>query len=408
MIRMNALYLLLPCAIFVLIVTPSSSCGEVYGVTCFDGSHHPPGFDCSSLIPKDKATDDPVSLPSTGRQNPNQLRIKRRQEEKLRIQKDKARRRELRELEEEQARLREEALKREALQKMQFEKDKQNALKLLKSTDRQLDTKSTFGSGLKIKSTSESKLKLKGVQEPLFSIGNKHSAPVDLQDASSTTPKLLAPERDKSIVGQKGLRTNYVPKPALPSLEDYHYDKKSKNEIVFDALEIGSGDIMVSIEHLERYLLEVDSKNVKVQEALSYVQGMAEGSYVVKEKENEDNKEIVDEKAANRRLFDPGQEDSYHLLDAVARPPGIRKWPGPKRNSELAPSLVNPLDWRSVRDSAIAETVKELHGEWDSLNRDDLKNCIQNIEKLQQENPNSVGYSQAIEFFKGVMTHYEQ
>ena len=65
-------------------------------------------------------------------------------------------------------------------------------------------------------------------------------ATVNIHDPSK--PPTVSPKEVKGEVGsQKGLRTNYVPKPALASLEDYHYDRKERTDIILDALEVGRG-----------------------------------------------------------------------------------------------------------------------------------------------------------------------
>jgi len=293
----------------------------------------------------------------------------------------------------------EEARKHEEANKKQFEQDKQNALKLLKSGSEQLDPKSVSSGEVKLKSAEQTGLKLRGLKEPRFSKGTKHSAPVDLKTIPPDKPVAASPEsmKLKTESRAKSLKTGYVPKPALPSLADYHYEKKSRTDIVLDALEVGRGSFPKSVRHLEKYLVEVDPNNVKVQEALSYIQGMAEGDFATKEKDRN--------KKGGQGQFDPSPDDSSALLEAVAGQPRL-KWPGPRVNPDQIIPHANPLDWKSVRESAIAEALSSLAKDTEKLTRDDLQKCIQSLEKRVQKNPDANGYSQALQFFKGAIIYY--
>lgn len=51
-IKLSVLYSFILLILFI----PSQLYGEVYGVTCFDGSHHKPGFDCRDLLQGDSTT----------------------------------------------------------------------------------------------------------------------------------------------------------------------------------------------------------------------------------------------------------------------------------------------------------------------------------------------------------------
>ena len=272
-------------------------------------------------------------------------------------------------------------------------------MKLLKSNSEQLDPKSVSNGKIKLKSAGQAGLKLSGLKEPRFSKGTKHSAPVDLKTIPPDKPLVVSPGsmKLKTADREKGLKTSYVPKPELPSLADYHYEKKSRTDIVLDALEVGSGSFLKSVRHLEKYLLQVDPNNVKVQEALSYIQGMAEGDFARKEKDR-NNK-------AKQGLFDPSPDDSSALLEAVAGKPRL-KWPGPTVNPDQTIPRANPLDWKSLRESAIAEAIYSLSKDTEKLTRDDLQKCIQSLEKRVQKNPDANGYSQALHFFKGLITYY--
>jgi hypothetical protein len=288
----------------------------------------------------------------------------------------------------------EEARRLEEARRKEFEQDKQNALKLLKSTTDQLGLKSVTDNGMKLKGFEEEStgLKLKGIEEPLFSKGTKYSAPVNLKSIPSDKSPVISPDvmKMKSGTSEKGLKTSYVPKPSFP-LADCHYENKTRNDIILDALEVGRGDFLSSVKHLESYLKEINPDIVKVQEALSYIQGMAEGDYIVNKKEE------------SRDPFAPAPEDSSALLEAIS---SKSQWPGPTVNPDQPVSFANPLDWKSVRDRAIYEAFESLLVDTEELTRDDLQKCLQLIEKQVQKNPEVNGYSQALQFFKGVITYY--
>ena len=272
---------------------------------------------------------------------------------------------------------------------------------MLKSGAGQLGLKSGADGDLGLKGVSGSDLKLKGIapakpalKEPLFSKGTKSSAPVDLKSIDPSKPPTVSPKEVKGEAdSQKGLRTNYVPKPALASLEDYHYDKKERTDIILDALEVGRGSYIRSVRHLENYLKSVEPNNVKVQEALSYIQGMAEGEF------------LLSKRKQKKGVFDPSPDDSRALLEVIADS-SKRQWPGPTINPELDEPLSNPLDWESVRDSIIAETVKLLPADTEKATRKDFQNCIDALSKQAQENPENDGVRQALLFFEGVISNY--
>lgn len=61
-IKLSVLY---PFMLLLLFI-PTQGYSEVYGVTCFDGSHHPPGFDCRKLLQGGSGTGSGGSTGSTG------------------------------------------------------------------------------------------------------------------------------------------------------------------------------------------------------------------------------------------------------------------------------------------------------------------------------------------------------
>jgi len=291
----------------------------------------------------------------------------------------------------------EEERKQEDERRKQFDRDKQKALELLKSGSKSLGLKKDTGTGLKLKGVSAEAptLKTDKYKEPPYTKGHKAFAPVDLRHISPNLPSVTTSDTLKlKSSREKGLKTSYVPKPSLPSLREYHYDKKPLNEIVLDALEVGRGDYMMSIGHLERYLGEVDPDNIKVQNALSYIQGMAEGDAGTREVSG-----------VQQGPFDPDANDSEALTEAVSG--NIhRKWPGPTVNPEQPISLTNPLDWKGARDRLIVEILASLNKETGDLNREDLQNCLASLQKKAIENPGVAGYNQALQFLKGLITHY--
>ena len=126
---------------------------------------------------------------------------------------------------------------------------------------------------------------------------------------------------------------------------------------------------------------------MKVQEALSFIQGMAEGDFLRRKLEKKTG------------LFDPTPDDSRMLLEVIACT-SRRQWPGPTVNPELEEPLSNPLDWESVRNSIIAETVKLLPADTEKATRKDFQKCIDALNKQAQEDPENDGVRQALLFLK--------
>lgn len=400
MIKKSVIYLSI---LFVSLLPSRLSAGEVYGVTCADGTNHPAGFDCEEYMRKKMATGIPreerqVSPASRQQQLERERELEWQRQQRLEREQEL----EWERLRQQQLREAEERRKREEARRKQFEKDKQEALNMLKSGTDQTGLKVGNDDGLVIKDGSGSDLKLKGIKptgqslkDSLFSKGTKSSAPVELKSMDTSKPPIVSPEEVKGDLDtRKGIGTNYVPKPSLGSLENYHYEKKERTDIILDALEVGRGSYIESMRHLEDYLKRVDPDNVKVQEALSYIQGMAEADYLRLKMEKKPGP------------FDPSPDDSRALLEAdtvtLKRP-----WPGQTVNPELDQPLPNPLDWRSVRDTAIVETFDLLPEDTEEPTRDDWQQCIRSLEKRVQENPDVNGYSQALQFFEGVMTQYD-
>ncbi len=405
MIKKLVIYLpILVLSLMILSLLPARlSSGEVYGVTCADGTNHPPGFDCEEYMREKMGTETPRE---ERRVSPvmRQQQLEREQEFERQRQQRLEREQELEweRLRQQQLREAEERKKREEARRKQFEQDKQEALNMLKSGTGRMGLKTGADDGPGIKDGSASDLKLKGIEpagqslkDAPFSKGTKSSAPVQLKSVHSSRPPVVSPEQLKGDVDdRKGLRTNYVPKPSLGSLEDYHYDKKERTDIILDALEVGRGSYIESVRHLEDYLTSVDPGNIKVQEALSYIQGMAEGEFLQTEMEKKPGP------------FDPSPDDSRALLEADSVTLK-RTWPGRTVNPELDQPLTNPLDWRSVRDTAIVETFDLLPEGAEEPARDDWQRCIRSLEKRGREHPDVNGYTQALQFFKGVITHYD-
>ncbi|MFC2140579.1 tetratricopeptide repeat protein [Candidatus Auribacterota bacterium] len=248
----------------------------------------------------------------------------------------------------------------------------------------------TFGSSVPSDVSSKSSLDFVGSKEPLFSKGNKHSAPVGLQFVDSTQPLTITPEEIKGkLPTEKGLKINYVPKPALPSLEDYQYHKKTRADIILDTLEVGRGSHIKSVRHLEDYLKKVDPGNIKVRDALSYITGLGEGDYLKKSQKEK----------KSRKLFDPSPEDSKELLEAIVETQPI------KTKQDLP--RPQPPVWKVTRDSVIANTLDEFADDIENLKKEDFLKCINYLKKEVQANPDDHEHRQALLFFEGVNAHFE-
>jgi tetratricopeptide (TPR) repeat protein len=197
---------------------------------------------------------------------------------------------------------------------------------------------------------SSSELEFITEKEPVVSKGSKDSAPPVL--GGKETPQDL-----KKGQPQKGLVTKDVPLPeVIPEWDPL--SAKTPGQIVLRALEEGKIDankkgpsnLDVSINYLENYLKTENPNNVKVREAVSYLEGMRERAKVYEP-----------EKKPNP--FEASQEDSQYLLEAIAGKK-IPQWPGEK-NPNPKPFGRNPLDWRKQRNETLLRALKENQGDWD-------------------------------------------
>lgn len=387
----------------VLIITilfPSLLYAEEYeakGVTCADGTHHPPGFDCEAYMRGKTGSDNSsvgVGIPLGYPQPDNRQQEWEKQQEREWLEK--------------QQRDAEERKRRDAERRKQFEQDKQKALNMLKSGTGQLGLKEAPNStGVPLKSTGQNDLKLKSYKESLYSRGTKNSAPVVLKSIPDDKPKAVFPEdmKMKSGAREKGLKTGYVPKPLLPSLADYHYDRKSRTDIIFDALEVGRGSYIKSIGHLAAYLAQVEPENVKVQEAMSYIQGMAEGEYI---------KQAIEKKksAMYNGLFDPDAKDSWALLEDIPKPPEPSWWHTlllsitPEEPVEPVNSPESQPIWMAARDSVVAEAAALLPEEQEKWTRTDMEKCVRYLETKKKKFPKDERIDQALQFFQGVRVYF--
>lgn len=150
-LKYPAFYLLI-FFLLLLFFSPPNSYGAVYGVTCFDGSNHPPGFDCSSLIRGG-------SSGSSGGSTYQEPSYDWREQERLRkeIERQNQLRRQLQEAEKE-------AIQREKIAKEKFNIEKNKAVNSLKGTSsgtlqiKGSDLRTTFG----IKTSPDVELKTPG------------------------------------------------------------------------------------------------------------------------------------------------------------------------------------------------------------------------------------------------------
>jgi tetratricopeptide (TPR) repeat protein len=221
--------------------------GECKSVTCFDGSVHPCGFDCTTLLSP--------STPSSSGTRPaarDWETIRREQKSERRL---KARQRWEQELE----RRRQEQNNRQKLEETeekarreQFEKDKQEALKMLNSGARALGES---GSGPKLKIGTSPGLTLK---EPLFSKGYKGSAPPYLADLDPKWPIVIEPKKVEGGTPEALRKAN------------------RRTHVLLDALEAGEGNWEASISYLQNRLA-ASPRDLVVRDTLNYVRGLYRG-----------------------------------------------------------------------------------------------------------------------------------
>jgi len=186
-------------------------------------------------------------------------------------------------------------------------------------------------------------------KEPIISKGDRNSAPVVLDEGAKDQPSDLKGEEPR-----KGLKIKEVPRFILIPPREDPYSVSTHAEIVLDALEKGDKDWDRSINYLKGYLATKNPDNVKVQEALSYLEGMR-----VRSSEAEPPRK--------KALFDPEEGTSQGLLESMPPPkPGfLEKFfdrepepPPPTRPAR------NPEQWRSERSVAVLEAVKQGNGDW--------------------------------------------
>lgn len=186
-------------------------------------------------------------------------------------------------------------------------------------------------------------------KEPVISKGSITSAPVEL-------PEKAVPLDLKAGQPEKGLVTKDVPIPeVIPQWDPL--SAKTPGEIVLRALEkgkidgkMGPSNLDASINYLENYLKTGNPNNIKVKQAVSYLEGMRERAK-------------LDEPDKKPNPFEPSPDDSRYLLEAITGKK-IPEWPGEK-NPQAKPFGRNPLDWRKQRNQALLEALKTNQGDWD-------------------------------------------
>ena len=232
--------------ILLILFIPSRLHGEVYGVTCSDGSHHDPGFDCEAYI-KSKFGGGSNSRPDSGRvyQRPDNRQQQWEKEQELEWQRQRQQ-----QLREEEARN-----KGEEERRRQFEQDKQDALKMLKSGARELGLKDASGGGLKLKGKRANELTLK---EPRFSKGYKGSAPPYLGDLDPKWPIVVDPRKVQGGTPEALRKAN------------------RRTHVLLDGLEAGAGSWEATITYLKNRLA-ASPKDLAVRDALNFVRGLYQG-----------------------------------------------------------------------------------------------------------------------------------
>jgi len=405
--------------LFLALLFPGQLLSKILGVTCFDGtnySNHRPGFDCNSLVhsnPHPEYTSTPTYHNPSRKITPTLPRRptpeERRRGERLYMagnnvtfgnlffeRGDYA-----------QAVFYYRKAKQLAPENFSIQRILHRAEQLLmeKRTRRMGEDKlkaarQTVSQILNATAISPSTNRI--LNTPALARGENISVmkippgPVDLR--KNGKKNFLRKISPTTVEGQtskhQGLQAGYVPKPQM-ALEDYHYDKKKQIDIILDALEVGSGSYIKSIHHLEAYLAIVGPGNTKIQGALSYIQGMAEGDFIKHPKDSLRNK------------FDPAPEDSAMLIEAVS---GIHKQvlPSGINNPDPGSRLPNPLDWKVQRNRIIEEALATISPEdAQNLQRKDFQKIINTLQKklaFESHNPAS---QQALLFFQGLITHFD-
>ena len=236
--------IILSACVYVFLFIPSQLYAEVYGVTCSDGTHHPPGFDCETHI-KAKTHKSTGTDSRRDYQKPDNRRQQWEKEQEL--ERQRLRKQQL--LEEEARKQREEERKR------QFERDKQKALKMLKSGTGKLGIKGASGGSPPLKTNTQG---VTGLKEPLFSKGTKGSAPPYLAGLDSKWPIVAEPSKVQG------------------GTEEALYNANRRTHVLLDALEANPGDWKGSIRYLRNRL--ADSPNdLAVRDALNLVRGYYHG-----------------------------------------------------------------------------------------------------------------------------------
>ena len=216
--------------------------------------------------------------------------------------------------------------------------------------------------------------------EPLFSKGSKTSSPVHLKSDDINKPVVLDPGGAQAGLNQtvKGVKFKEVPNPAEVVPQWDPYSAKSRAEIIEEALDNGRQNLGRSTQFLQDYLYKENPNNVKVKEALSYLEGVRAGS-------------AEDELKKQRPLFDPNMQDHYQIIPPEKNAStGI--WPGPK-NPDPGARLPNPLDWRVERANQFLEALEEGHGSWDR--------SFEHLQSKVKADPNDFVSLQALAYLQG-------
>lgn len=279
-------------------------------------------------------------------------------------------------LEAERRRQEAERQRRKEAERRAFERAKQDALGLLK------DSGSTglkdgadvpalkggtdfFGKpgnpsgGFKLKSSmpptapeSSSRPQLKSAtppQEPRFSKGSRHSAPVDPNAGAIDLPPL-----DPSVFQRpkQRLRIRAVPPPQRSAKEVWlRYVKGTPADLVLDALDAGRGDLDRSVAFLERQMAQ-HGAHYKAEAALSYLEGLRV-SYIAAHDEWQ-------RKGGGKGNATTTIEHKA-LMDGVAGATR-RHWRAPT-NPNPGGIHPNPIDWRVQRTERMLDALQRRPGD---------------------------------------------
>ena len=175
---------------------------------------------------------------------------------------------------------------------------------------------------------------------------HQYTSPSSRKLERPRTPGTIDQSKMRTPYKKKGVHFKEVPspKPVIPKYDPY--SAYTAKEIVSEALKIGHNNLERAIDHLEGYRRRENPHNVKVKEALSFLQGRQAGGAFVDDREE--------------TLFDPDVNDSYNLLGDVS---GINPY------TMKRPDPENFDDWKVERTNLFLESLERGDRDWNKSKR---------------------------------------